>query len=124
MTEKEITGKMKEFWEKSGKSKAKMSSDLEVDPGTFANILNGNRGVSATLLSKFLQTYPEISADWLLRGEGEMLRQTTGVSGNNNVVGSSHDNYSNNCREEYYALKGQVELLKELLREKLGQQAS
>ena len=77
MTEKEIIGKMNDFWAQSGKSKAEMSRELGVDAGTFGNILNGNRGVSAGLLSKFLETYPSVS------GVGSMFAADGHVGGEN-----------------------------------------
>lgn len=83
MTEKEIIGKMNDFWAQSGKSKAEMSRELGVDAGTFGNILNGNRGVSAGLLSKFLETYPSVSAEWLMRGAGSMFAADGHVGGEN-----------------------------------------
>ncbi len=83
MTEKEIIGKMNDFWAQSGKSKAEMSRELGVDAGTFGNILNGNRGVSAGLLSKFLETYPSVSAEWLMRGVGSMFTADGHVGGEN-----------------------------------------
>ena len=83
MTEIEIIGKMNDFWAQSGKSKAEMSRELGVDAGTFGNILNGNRGVSAGLLSKFLETYPSVSAEWLRRGVGSMFAADGHVGGEN-----------------------------------------
>ena len=83
MTEKEIIGKMNDFWAQSGKSKAEMSRELGVDAGTFGNILNGNRGVSVGLLAKFLETYPSVSAEWLMRGAGSMYAADGRVAGEN-----------------------------------------
>lgn len=79
MTEKEIIGKMNAFRERNGASKREMSRQLGVDPGTLGNILNGKRGISAELLIKFLQVYPSVSAEWLMRGIGEM--DATGKDG-------------------------------------------
>lgn len=79
MAEKEIIGRMNAFRERNGTSKAEMSRKLEVDPGTFGNILNGKRGIPAELLIKFLQVYPSVSAEWLMRGIGEM--DATGKDG-------------------------------------------
>ena len=83
MTEKEIIGKMNDFWAQSGKSKAEMSRELGVDAGTFGNILNGNRGVSVGMISKFLETYPSVSAEWLMRGVGSMFAVDGRVVGEN-----------------------------------------
>ena len=79
MAEKEIIGRINAFRERNGTSKAEMSRQLDVDPGTFGNILNGKRGISAELLIKFLQVYPSVSAEWLMRGIGEM--DATGKEG-------------------------------------------
>lgn len=89
MTEKEIIGKMNDFWAQSGKSKAEMSRELGVDAGTFGNILNGNRGVSAGLLSKFLETYPSVSAEWLMRGIGSMYA-ADGRIGSENIANNNN----------------------------------
>lgn len=89
MTEKEIIGKMNDFWAQSGKSKAEMSRELGVDAGTFGNILNGNRGVSAGLLSKFLETYPSVSAEWLMRGVGSMFA-ADGRGGGENIANNNN----------------------------------
>ena len=89
MTEKEIIGKMNDFWAQSGKSKAEMSRELGVDAGTFGNILNGNRGVSAGLLSKFLETYPSVSAEWLMRAIGSMYA-ADGRVGSENIANNNN----------------------------------
>jgi hypothetical protein len=89
MTEKEIIGKMNDFWAQSGKSKAEMSRELGVDAGTFGNILNGNRGVSAGLLSKFLETYSSVSAEWLMRGIGSMYA-ADGRVGSENIANNNN----------------------------------
>ena len=93
MTEKGIIGKMNDFWQKSGKSKAEMSRELGVDAGTFGNILNGNRGIPVGLLAKFLEVYPSVSAEWLMRGTGSMLRSdgaAGSVVGDNNIANNSN----------------------------------
>lgn len=92
MTEKEIIGKMNDFWAQSGKSKAEMSRELGVDAGTFGNILNGNRGVPVGLLAKFLETYPSVSAEWLMRGVGSMYAAdgAGAVVGDGNIFQNSN----------------------------------
>ena len=48
-----------------------------------------SHGAAITLdtLLRILQAYPEISADWLLRGSGEMYR--SGITGANKVTGAN-----------------------------------
>lgn len=40
---------------------------------TFNNQITGNRELSLLTVSAILSTYEDISAEWLLRGEGKML---------------------------------------------------
>lgn len=41
---------------------------------TLNTQLRGERALSVLVVVKILETFPEISAEWLLRGEGEMYR--------------------------------------------------
>ncbi len=41
------------------------------------NVLAGRRGVGIVPVQKVLRTYPDISARWLLLGEGAMLRSAS-----------------------------------------------
>lgn len=63
------------------------------ETGITNGILSQSNGISEENLLKFLSQYKDISADWLLTGEGEMLRGgTVQVSGSGNaVVGNSHN---------------------------------
>lgn len=63
------------------------------ETGITNGILSQSNGISEENLLKFLSQYKDISADWLLTGEGSMLRGgTVQVSGSGNaVVGNSHN---------------------------------
>lgn len=63
------------------------------ETGITNGILSQSNGISEENLLKFLSQYKDISADWLLTGEGEMLRGgNVQVSGSGNaVVGNSHN---------------------------------
>lgn len=41
---------------------------------TVNGIMLGSRGISVDIIVAILTTFPDISAEWLMRGEGEMLR--------------------------------------------------
>jgi transcriptional regulator with XRE-family HTH domain len=41
---------------------------------TVNGIMLGSRGVSVDIIVAILTAFPDISAEWLMRGEGEMLR--------------------------------------------------
>ena len=71
----EIVGRMNAFFAKTGKTnKAKVSRRMVVDSGTMGNILRGERGPSVEVIQKFLAAFPEVSAEWLMRGVGNMLK--------------------------------------------------
>lgn len=42
---------------------------------TMSYYLSGQRKPSFEAVEKILQSFPELSAEWLIRGEGEMLKQ-------------------------------------------------
>lgn len=42
---------------------------------TFANYLNGSRPTPVDVIVDILNTFPDLSADWLLRGNGDMLNK-------------------------------------------------
>lgn len=53
---------------------AKMIGMLQV---TCNRQIRGDQAVSLGLIEGFLSTFPDISAEWLLRGEGEMYRDNS-----------------------------------------------
>lgn len=59
------------FAEYKGIKPSVLEKQLGISRSYFYNI----KSISAEVLSKIVTTYPEVSADWLLTGQGEMLRQ-------------------------------------------------
>ena len=47
---------------------------LGMRPATVINYCNGTQPPKLEFIDKLLATYPEVSAEWLVRGEGSMLR--------------------------------------------------
>ena len=45
---------------------------------TLGRQLKGEQALSAKLIEGFLHVFPDISAEWLLRGEGEMYKSNSG----------------------------------------------
>lgn len=54
---------------------AKMIGMLQV---TCNRQIRGDQAVSLALIEGFLHVFPDISAEWLLRGEGEMYKSNSG----------------------------------------------
>lgn len=54
---------------------AKMIGMLQV---TCNRQIRGDQAVSLAMIEGFLHVFPDISAEWLLRGEGEMYKSNSG----------------------------------------------
>lgn len=61
------------FADTLGISKRDFYKKINVSRGT----LESNTGITEEILAKFIVVYPEISIEWLILGEGEMLKQAT-----------------------------------------------
>ncbi len=57
-------------------SKREFYTKIGVSRGT----LEANTGITEDVLAKFIATFPKISLDWLIIGEGSMYRDTTVMS--------------------------------------------
>ena len=49
------------------------SKKIGIAPTTFNNQLKSPRGISVDVILLTLSSFPEVSAEWLLRGKGEMI---------------------------------------------------
>ncbi len=58
-------------------SQAKFAKSVGILQQTFNNYMDseGQRKIRFELLATILRVYPQINRDWLLFGEGEMLKQ-------------------------------------------------
>ena len=93
-----------------GVSKEKFFKELEVSYGTFKGKAKES-GLNSNFLEKIIAKIPEISAEWLLTGKGEMLKSSV-----QNIVQNSGKNSINN-------ISGNIEQqnyneLMEIIREK------
>ena len=55
----------------------KLSKDFSVNQKTLNNQINSDVQLSSSTILLILQAFPDVSAEWLLRGEGEMLKGET-----------------------------------------------
>ncbi len=74
MHEGSIYDRLKELIAYSGLSQNKFAKKTSIDSGLMSNMLSGSRfGIDK--LIQILNAFPEISSEWLLRGEGSMQRE-------------------------------------------------
>ena len=80
---------------------------------SIGTLINRNSNVSGQILSKILNTFEDVSSDWLLTGKGDMLR-----SSNQNLqpVATNQDN------EDVVLLKQHIKLLNKQIEELTGDQ--
>jgi len=78
-------------------------------PDTIYNVLNNKYGISSDLVNKIISKYPEINPQWLLAGEGEMIRDK------NKVDKKMLDDFNQLLHKEsvpYITQQSQIEILK------------
>lgn len=73
---------------------------------------------TAGIIQLFIETFPDISAEWLLRGEGDMLRspESAGIVNNNNIHSQKAHNINNgsgSINETQASSNEIIELLKQ-----------
>lgn len=69
-----MISRIKEIIEYSGLSTRAFALKCGIKDNTFSNQLNGVRDVSLNTIISILLTFENISAEWLIRGEGNMIK--------------------------------------------------
>ena len=73
-----ITQSVREFLSCNSISINSLAKQINVAQATLNPQLRGDRTLAANIVVKILEAFPDISAEWLLRGEGEMYRSNSG----------------------------------------------
>ena len=58
---------------------------IGIDKGDLSRIVNGKRPINQHFVDTILKHFPEINADWLLNGDGEMLRTISASADNHSI---------------------------------------
>jgi hypothetical protein len=61
--------------------------------GALGKQRRGGRGLSVQSIAKILHTYPDINAEWLITGDGEMIK------GGENTLSEPQSSYIGTCAE-------------------------
>lgn len=85
---------------------AKMIGMLQV---TCNRQIRGDQAVSLAMIEGFLHVFPNISAEWLLRGEGEMYKSNSGSAQVEATVTPSQD--ESIWKAKYEAIKECYDIL-------------
>lgn len=65
--------RIKNYMEYKGISAGELATLLEVQRSNISHILNGRNMPGASFIEKFLISFPDLDARWLLTGMGEMI---------------------------------------------------
>ena len=80
--------------------------------------LNGERTLSANVVAKVLETFPEVSSEWVMRGVGSMYRKEESAGGveeaiSTNMVAETAPTYRAQPEQDESIWKAKYEAIKE-----------
>lgn len=75
--EQTVLERLNGILDNSGKTKRCFANEIGMSATTVWRQLKGEQAVSLTLIQGFLSAFPEVSAEWLLRGEGEREKSSS-----------------------------------------------
>lgn len=71
--EKTVKQRIRDILQKFGSNPTQLAKMYNLNQKTVHNQINENTQLSASIILLILKTYPDISAEWLLRGAGSMI---------------------------------------------------
>ena len=74
--EKQIMGRIQLYLRKLRMKPAELAKILGINSTSVYNYLDGTSKAPMSFIVLFLESFPDVSAEWLLRGEGEMMKPT------------------------------------------------
>ena len=71
----ELVDRINKIREYKGLTSKALDCEIDMKYSTMNNYLNGKQMPTAEFLCRILSKYLDISAEWLMRGEGAMIRK-------------------------------------------------
>lgn len=111
--------RLKQLIKTKAGSYKKIAEVLDMSENTIEGYMRGKSKLALNFVVDVLQAYPDISAEWLLRGEGTMYRTSNNVSNyeiNNKStvhkgdVTGSYNNSTSDLQQEVKTLKEKEKL--------------
>lgn len=90
-------------------TKQNLANEINMNQTTLGRQLKGEQALSAKLIEGLLHVFPDISAEWLLRGEGEMYKSNSGSLQFEAAITPSQD--ESIWKAKYEAIKECYEIL-------------
>lgn len=66
-----VNQKIKQILTENRYTQNQFAKEIGMNPTTLGRQLKGEQAMSASLIEKFLVVFPDVSAEWLLRDEGD-----------------------------------------------------
>lgn len=63
------------YIDKQGLAVSRVERDLGIGNNTLGKARERGKGIGAEIVAKFVEVYPDINLNWLITGEGSMLKQ-------------------------------------------------
>lgn len=113
--EKTVKQRIRDILQKFGSNPTQLAKMYNLNQKTVHNQINENTQLSASIILLILKTYPDISAEWLLRGTGSMI-----VSENTEFsekLSDGSENYSTirELQDKIVALEAENNVLREMV---------
>ncbi len=109
--------RLKQITKTKAGSVKKLAEALGISENTIEGYMRGKNKVALNFIVDVLRTYPDISAEWLLRGEGDMYRNANSGNVNNYEINSHSTVHKGNVSGSYNNtsadLQQEVKTLKE-----------
>ena len=74
--EKQIMERIQLYLRKERMKPAEFAKILGINSTSVYNYLSGTSKAPMSFIVLFLESFPDVSAEWLIRGEGEMMKPT------------------------------------------------
>ncbi len=100
--EEQVKMRMKMVLKEFGTNPTQLANEYGVNQKTLNSHINGNTAVSLSTILLILKAIPNLSAEWLLRGEGNM------------VNGRQEENQDTSLHDEVIRLRAENDVLREL----------
>jgi hypothetical protein len=119
-----IKDRLDYFFNSQDISKNDIETYIGVSSGVVGKFINGKSEIGVNKIGKILERYSQLSSEWLMRGEGEMLRSMDADSINKRNINNNGDFNGVNgdvtitAKTEHHTLVDEVVFLREELKEK------
>ena len=116
-----VLDRIEQFAEKQGIKIGALEKTIGASKGVLSRAIAQKSDIQSKWLSKLVENFPQIDANWLLTGEGSMYRDTTEQSGTNPP---NRDKYIQMLESKIEDQQKIIDLLEDKIKSLTGSNAS